>query len=782
MFNRIWNKKYTIVAVFFLLAFFKVQGQNCNLSIEGYIFDEASQLPLSFVNVLVQETSQGTMTDDKGNFSLDNLCVGEYHIHVSHIGCESEKFHIHVPQEHVLKIGLTHTQTSLGAVVVEGKGSSSLDDQPNVSVNRKTIEDNTNKNLSNLLENEAGVHLIKNGSGISKPVVHGLYGNRLTVLNNGIAQSGQQWGNDHSPEIDPYAADKIIVLKGANAIEYGGGNLGSVVLVEPKRIPHEPHLHGQASYAYESNGHGHNLNARIGKYSDRLAWRVNGTLKKYGDRKSARYFLNNTGLEEANLSLQLEKFWNDKFSLDFYGSTFNTRLGVLRGSHIGNLTDLESALTQEVPFFTEPNFSYQIEAPRQQVSHHLAKIKAKYFINDGQILELVTAGQINDRKEFDVRRSGRSDIPAMSLLQYTFNVELKYSHILGNDWKLVLGNQNILTDNTNNPETGILPLIPDYSSWESGLFSTISKRKEKTSFKFGLRYDLEHQKVAAISTSIPREIIRYENTFHNITGLSSIKYNVTKSQSLALSSGYAMRNPGINEFYSSGLHQGVSGIEEGDPGLKTEKAIKNTLEYKWFPNTNFTLNALAYHQHFKDYIFLNPQDEVRLTIRGAFPVFKYEQTDANIYGLDISTQFTINNSILGVLKYSYIRGDDIKNNTPLVFMPPNSLYGSLNYQVKKDIKISKNLKMEELEFEINNKLVFQQNHILAEQDFVQPPPMYNLLGMKVSTNIILPQYKIRCFIKADNLLNTQYRDYLNRQRYFADDTGWSITTGINFKF
>ena len=54
--------------------------------------------------------------------------------------------------------------------------------------------------------------MLRNGSGISKPVIHGLFGNRVTILNNGITQSGQQWGNDHAPEIDPFVADHLSCL------------------------------------------------------------------------------------------------------------------------------------------------------------------------------------------------------------------------------------------------------------------------------------------------------------------------------------------------------------------------------------------------------------------------------------------------------------------------------------------------------------------------------------------------------------------------------------------
>jgi iron complex outermembrane receptor protein len=775
-----YNKKILLFIAFFF-AIFECHAQNCKLSIKGDVFDETTELPLSYVNVFIQETSLGTLTDDKGSFLLDSICVGKYDLIFSRIGYESKKIQIDFVRDTILNIRLSNTITSLDEVVVEGK-KNDFNNQANLSINRETIEDNSNQNLSGLLENETGVHLIKNGSGISKPIVHGLYGNRLTILNNGIAQSGQQWGNDHSPEIDPYSADKITVLKGANAIEYGGGNLGSVILVEPKKIERKPHLHGQASYAFETNGRGHSLNTRLEKYSPLLAWRINGTLKKSGDKKTADYFLNNTGTEEANFSIQLEKSWKSKLFFDFYASTFNTRLGILRGSHIGNLTDLEQALTSQVPFFTEPDFSYKIDAPRQQVSHHLVKSKAKYFIKENKIIELVVAAQINNRKEFDVRRGGRTDIPTLSLAQYTFNSEFKYTNNFGEDWNFKLGNQTIVTDNTNNPETGILPLIPDYISWKNGLFSTLSKNKNKIQFSIGIRYDYEYQNAITISNSLPREIIRYKNQYHNVSGLSTIKLDIAKSQSISFNTGYAMRNPAINELYSNGLHQGVSGIEEGDINLKTENAFKNIVEYKWFPSTHFSIHALAYYQHFKNYIFLNPQDEIRLTIRGAFPVFRYEQTDANIYGLDISMKYDIGNSLFGMLKYSYLRGDDTRNNTPLVFMPPNRFFGSLSYRAKKIIKLSKNVSMEKSEIEINNKLVLEQNNILSEQDFVKPPPIYNLLGLKISSNIIFSNYKIRCFAKADNLFNTRYRDYLNRQRYFADDTGLSVTIGVNFKF
>ena len=770
---------FIILTVVFLST--AVRAQECTLSVQGNVFDATTELPLSFVNIYIRPLGQGEVTDDGGNFTRNGLCAGKYLLSVSRLGYKTRKVRIALERDTSLQIALSENQNLLREVVVAGKKVNPTT-QPNLSVSRSSIEEGGNRNLSGLLENEAGVHLLKNGSGISKPVVQGLYGNRLTVLNNGIVQSGQQWGNDHSPEIDPFSADNITVIKGAGLIEYPGSGAGSAVLTEPARIRRDDGLQGQINYLFETNGLGHNLNVRLEEYSPALAWRVNGTLKKYGDRSTPDYFLNNTGAEEANLSFQAERAWNDEVFLEFYASTFNTRLGILRGAHVGNLTDLEEALTAEIPFFTDSTFSYAVDAPAQKVSHHLVKTKGKYLFAGRQSIEFALAGQMNDRREFDVRRSGREDIPALSLRQYTFTSDLKYSKKFGGNHTLKVGNQNTVTDNTNDPETGILPLIPDYLAWESGVFARVDRQAGRLRISFGLRYDFIRQIVQTISNGIPREVVRFDNYFHNINALSGLQFDLSATQKIQINSGYITRNPAINELYSGGLHQGVSGIEEGDTNLEAERAWKNSLEYDFSPTERFSLNLLLYHQNFRDYIYLSPQDEVRLTIRGAFPVFRYEQTDATIYGADVSIRFSFAEHFSGQVKYSYLRGTDRENDRPLVFMPPGSGYAELAFRMPQPVHIFSDLHAHDLTLEINNRLVFRQDNLRADQDFAPPPPAYNLLGAKAAADLVFSGQTLHFFVKGENILNVRYRDYLNRQRYFADEAGVSVVFGVNYKF
>lgn len=755
-------------------------SQNCQTKIDGFVEDLGTGLPLEGVNIYIPKIKLGTSTDKLGRFTFQKLCLGEYHIVLSHIGCESQQYLIKLKNDTLVHINMLHSINILDGAIVTGS-LSPITTQNILTISEQNISDNANKNLSSMLESISGVSSLKNGSGIAKPIVNGMYGNRLTILNNGVTQGGQQWGNDHSPEIDPLVAGKIRVIKGTSALEYAGSNLGSVILIEPEKIPNEPHIHGKANYAFESNGIGNSLNLQVQQYTDAIAWKINGTVKKSGDKHTPNYFLTNTGNKEANIALQIEKSFSEKLESDFYFSSFNTELGILRGSHIGNLTDLKNSFTRDIPFFTKDNFSYNISAPKQKVNHQLIKSHSKYFITNSQWVDITIAGQLDNRREFDVRRGGRSETPALNLRQYTFSTDVKYHRDFKHGIKLKSGAQFEAIDNTNNPETGILPLIPDYTSYDIGTFAISTIKIKKTLLEAGFRYDNITQNAVTISKSLPRKIIRYNNVFHNINGSLGCTYTINDNLNLSSNLGFTTRNPAINELYSAGLHQGVSGIEEGNIHLKSEKSMKSVVSLTGKVNDFISIEYMAYYQNINNYIFLNPQKEIRLTIRGAFPVFKYEQTDANIYGADISTQLNITESIKSKLVYSFIKGENLTNSIPLINMPSNNISANIVYQFLSPIKIGSK-KLENLEIKLDDKYVFKQTNILPSQDFILPPDAYNIVSFKASGDIQIEEKRIRVFLKINNLFNISYRDYLNRQRYFADDLGINAMIGVNMKF
>src|SRR5690606_21950024 len=248
------------------------------------------------------------------------------------------------------------------------------------------------------------------GNTIGKPVIHGLYGNRIAVINNGLLQAGQQWGADHAPEIDPNSIDVITVVKSSDALAYGSQAIGGAVVVESGRIPDDPHLHGAVGYAFRSNGRGHTLTGRLQRSSGQHRWRITGSFQRAGDMRTPDYFLTNSGARTAGASLQ----WQYSPSLTtehrLLYTLFDNHAGIFTGAHIGNLTDLAEAIGRDMPFRISDEFSYHIEAPQQRTSHHLIKYSGRKFLEERKSLEWMYGLQYNHRKEYDIRRGNQSDL------------------------------------------------------------------------------------------------------------------------------------------------------------------------------------------------------------------------------------------------------------------------------------------------------------------------------------------------------------------------------------
>jgi len=155
-------------------------AQDCNLTLIGKILDKGSGIALAYSSVYLDEVERGAVTDDKGLFKIENLCAGEYHLDISHIACESEMVFFSLSRDTIVEIELHHHAELLDVVIVEGsKNDNSA--QASATISQAEIVKEGDKNLSDILETIAGVSVLRNGSGISKPVVHGLFGNRAAV-------------------------------------------------------------------------------------------------------------------------------------------------------------------------------------------------------------------------------------------------------------------------------------------------------------------------------------------------------------------------------------------------------------------------------------------------------------------------------------------------------------------------------------------------------------------------------------------------------------------------
>lgn len=766
----------TALFIGFILSIHSLFGQNCQLSIKGQTTDGLSGDALE--SVLLQLKGASTtqaISNSQGNFQFNKLCEGNYTLTAHFLGRLPIEVQIDLRSDTTLSIAFQALNEELLEVGVSAPSIPSQSGAP-IEINEQQLLSNADLSLADQLQKMANIQVIRNGPSIGKPIVHGLTGNRLPIIYQGAPQSGQQWGNDHAPEIDPLSSHQITLVRGAASLAYPKAAQGAMILIEAADFPATKAWHGKAGYTFNTNGGLHSSLLQLGRVYENIAWRGQLNYRKGGDMRSPNYYLRNTGLEQLNGSFDIRLFQKKNVEWKAHFSSYNADLGILRGSHISNLTDLEEALERDVPFFTEEEMSYSIDAPSQRVGHQTAQLKFLKRWNEKSQLLIDYSFQYDQREEYDVRRGGRSATPALKLDQWAHFTSLAFKWNESN-FSFHTGAQWQFVENKNDPKTGILPLIPDYISDAYALFFIGKHAQSNYTIDWGLRYDIDQQQVAAISRDVPRRILNYTNNFSRFSAQWAIDYEYSSEHHLRYDIGYAQRNPEVNELYSNGLHQGVSSIEEGNPELKQEVSLKNSLQLTGPIGKYFHYEVLAYLHFMPNYIFLQPQDSLRLTIRGAYPLFQYEQTDARIYGFDAGLAYEWKNTWQLKVNYNFLRGDDLTNAIPLVQMPANTFSAQAEYRWPH--KANQNW---DLVLSINHRFVARQNYLLPEQDFVLPPDAYHLTGLQTQYKWTTKSNEWLLTLRVDNLFNQVYRDYLNRLRYFADETGTNVSLGLLFQF
>ena len=314
---------FKIFFIFFFISFLSFSySQDCNgtccIELKGKVIDDVTNEELVGAVVKLVENDKIVFTNENGSFVIKNICSCEHcHIKISHFGCKPITKHISLKNDTSLIINLHHHVDSHYSVTINGKKEKRA---LKSTIQKEKIIKEGNKNLADALEHIEGVSTIRSGSGVSKPVVHGLYGNRVSIMNNEVPQSGQRWGADHAPEIDMFVANKLSVYKGATSMPYAGSTLGSVVSLDVAPIPKDPHLHGVLNYLYQTNGRGHTTNFQLENANKIVNFRMTGTLKRLGDMHSPDYYLTNTGRKENDFAIQFQKQIKKNWSSEAYYS------------------------------------------------------------------------------------------------------------------------------------------------------------------------------------------------------------------------------------------------------------------------------------------------------------------------------------------------------------------------------------------------------------------------------------------------------------------------------
>lgn len=727
--------------------------------------------PIIGAYIWITEFNTGATSDENGNFLIKGLCPGIYNISIQYLGHKEIKETIDLTSGTFNKtFRMQEESLELPGVEIHGHREAIQTTTSVSSLYGEALLESRGENLGESLKRIAGVTTFSTGNSISKPLIHGMHSNRIMILNNGIRLEGQQWGAEHAPEIDPFIADEITVIKGAETVRFGPEAMGGVIMVTPAALPTKKESLTNIHLLGGTNGQMGNISATHSSGSDKikgLGYRVQGSAKRTGNIQSPDYYQGNTGLSEYSASAAVG-YSSPKLGIEGYYSLFNTTLGILRDSHTGNLSDLEKIIANGRPF-SDPGFTYEITNPKQVVTHHLAKLKSHYHLSESWKLNFQYGFQFNNRQEYDRRRGDLNDRPSLDLELYTNTFDLFADHTHKNEFSGTWGINFIQQANSNIPGTGVTPLIPNYDMLNAGIYMMEKYSKGPLELETGLRFDIRSINTARyVQSELQEADLNYQNFSAFLGGIYQLNPRVTFSSNL----GSAWRAPNVNELFSQGLHHGAAAVEIGDPDLNSEKSFKwvNEIAYDG-KNTRWELTA--YTNQIQDYIYLNPTGETYVSLRGTFNVYEYLQANAFFYGFDLSGSYEFTDKISAYAKGSIIRAKNTEADNYFPFIPSDRMDWGIAFEFGKKQQTNK--------LTLSNMLVARQNRE-PDFDLAPAPPGYALINLGYQRQFLIGNDKLNLGIQIQNLLNSSYKEYMNRFRYFTDDIGRNILLKINYQF
>jgi iron complex outermembrane receptor protein len=771
------------------------------------VLDLTTQLPLSYASVQVEGRPLGDQTDDQGFFYIEHLCRREFDLIVSYVGYKTAVHH-HDVYHSAPQIFLAPDSITLQSVTVEGERTAG--DLYSGTVQRLSPQEFAQQqsgSLGDLAANLSGVSTLSTGSNVAKPIIHGLHGNRVLIINNGVRHEFQNWGDEHAPEIDPSLAQDISVVKGAATVRYGPDALGGVILINPPRLELLTPLQGSAELIGQSNGRAGEASASLKKGFHRLSLLGQASVVRQGDLHAPDYQLTNTGKREQSAALS-SRFHYGNFDAYAYYSHFDQELGILRGAVTGNLEDLVTAIEAESPPLTQP-FSYAINNPRQTVQHDMLKLEG-HWNDERQSVEVQYALQNNQRQEFDVRRGTNNQRPNIDLQLPSHSVDVVWQHPAWQHWEGSMGAQGLVQVNRNLPGTNTVPFVPNFTTQRAGVYFIEAHSLGESQLEIGARYDYQAMNIRGRQPN--NELYRTNLAYHNVTATLGWVRELDEQQRLRTNVGLAWRPPNVSELYSFGRHQasleyGLWRYRETEDGRfdtnvildESDRAVPAEQGLKWI--STYEVNRLrwqgeftAYVNYIRKFIYTQPAG-ITQTVRGAFPYFVYQQDDALLMGGDATVVYAHTNRLTSTLRASYLWARNQATGEPFVGMPPADVryrleqrlprWGALDawswngavhytfrqWQAPRTVPLATLLRAGQAD-----EALFATDG--SAFDILAPPPGYLLVNVGWTGQID----RVQLGVRVTNVLNQRYRSYTDRLRYFADEVGRNVVVSVKYAF
>jgi iron complex outermembrane receptor protein len=636
--------------------------------LEGRLVNSLNGDPLGGAAVVIDELKREAVSAPDGAFRFDNLAPGTYHLWVRAQGYSSRRTEVAVPMQGGAPVELRidfdlHFQE---VASVSAESRSQFDAyQPTTVLSGQELTKQLESSLGATLENQPGIASRSFGSAPSRPVIRGLDGDRVQIL-----QDGQRTGDlssqsgDHGVTVNPAAAETIEVVRGPATLLYGANAIGGLVNIITNEIPTRP-VHGASGEVTFDAG---------------------------------------TSAEEAGAAGRVQ-LGNGKFAVTVGGGgrssdDYQTPLGEVENSHSrSGFTNAGASWTGEK---AHAGLSYSYDDTRYGIpvveGGTLQLTPRRHAFTARAGAERMTGAFEAFRATVAVRRYQHDELEGAEVGTHfsndTLELQLMGSHrALGR----MKGSAGAWVLDRAFDAVGAEALSPAVGQKGFAAFAYEEVTWPHVTLQFGGRLDQTNYTPAG-------EPKRNFTDGSLSAGVLLRPAAADDRLTIAASVAHAARAPALEEMFFFGVHPGNFALEVGNPGLESEHALGIDLSLRWrAPRASGEVTY--FRNSISDYIFRRNMDEEEYDARldefiarfgGREPAGGHDEgegdeetelafvefvgADATLQGIESHADFQLTRTLSAEAGLDFVTGSLQEDNLPLPRIPPLKFRGGLRFQ------------------------------------------------------------------------------------------------------
>ena len=626
--------------------------------------------------------------------------------------------------------------------------------------------------LGATLANELGVTATGYGAGSSRPVIRGLEGARVQILQNGLSVGDvSNISQDHAVGNNMQNTHQVEILRGAAALLYGSGSSGGLVNVINDRIltnlPDRPTGAINTSYETVNNGRAGALEVdgafgSVAVHVDTAInnannYRIPGYANQGGPNKE--WSINPGEPQSVPYSGKLPNSFSNQNNLgvgvSYIGESGYTGISVER------LNNNYGIPTPEGGSINQSQNRYDLQHQTRDPFAGFSSFKFSAANSNYNHTEFNNVGE------------------AASVWKNIANearFELAHNSIAG--WKGIFGAQVSATSlNATEVGSGSYAIVPPTKTNSNALFWIEEGKWNSLQGNLGLRYNNVSQKPNLGTELVPEPIntggdtpaITLQNRNFNLLSYSAGGlWNFTQGHGAGIAYTVSQRAPSAQELYSYGAHESTATFDIGNPNLSKETS--HNLEFNIQKVSGLMRGkASIYANRFNNYIYGYYTGQSVPSAEN-FSVVTAQQAGATIKGIEGELTYNWQQHGLG----GRVFGDasqgsfDAGGNLPL--QPAPRLGAEIAHQ--------KNGWLTNATYIYS----YQQNRLASWE--IGPAPSYNLLNAGISYTEKMKDVNWTLYMNLKNLLNEQIRYATTPMavRLFAPQPGRSLMVGLRGTF